>query len=75
MYWLRENIEVNFGIVKDYQAAERIGITKQTLSKILNRRTGCSKAIANYISYLNEATENKKYNDKNILKYFERKDK
>ena len=47
MYWLRENIEVNFGIVKDYQVAERIGITKQTLSKILNRRTGCSKAIAN----------------------------
>lgn len=70
MYWLKKGVEIDFGIVKDYQVAERIGITNQTLCKILKRKTGCSKPIANYITYLNESTYNRKYNDKKIDKYF-----
>lgn len=73
MYWLREEVEVVFGIIRDYQIAQRIGITKQTLSKILNKRCGCSKAVANYITYLTETSKNRRYNDKNIEKYFYKK--
>lgn len=72
MYYLKDNIEVDFGIVKDYEIAGRIEITKQTLSKILNRKIGCSKAIANYISMLNY--KGSKYSDKHILDYFYKKE-
>ena len=71
MYILKENVEVDFGIVKKYDVAKRIGITQQTLSKILHRKTPCSKAIANYIAMLTEMQNGKKYTDKKILNYFE----
>lgn len=53
MYYLKDDIEIDFGIVRIMGVAKRIEITQQTLSKILNRKTGCSKVIANYISMLN----------------------
>lgn len=34
------------------------------------KRGGCSKAIANYITYLTETSKSRRYNDKNIEKYF-----
>ncbi len=71
MFKLRENVEVDFGIIKDYQIAERIGIKPETLSRILRRKKSCSKAIANYIVYLNEINQKINYNDKHILNYFE----
>ena len=37
-YILKENMQVDFGIIKDYQIAERIGIHKVTLCNILNRK-------------------------------------
>lgn len=71
MFKLKDNVEVNFGVIKDYQIAERIGIKPETLSRILRRKKSCSKAIANYIVYLNELNRRIPYNDKHILKYFE----
>ena len=71
MYILKENIVVDFGIVKKYDIAKRIGITQQTLSKILHRKTSCSKAIANYISMLTELQKGKHYTDKKINTYFD----
>ena len=69
MYWLKENTIIDFGIVKKYSIAKRIGITMPTLSKILNRKTGCSKALANYISLLNY--KGTRYNDSHINDFFE----
>lgn len=64
-YILKENVDVDFGVVKDYEVAERIGIHKVTLSNILNRKASTTKAIALYITILNGGKE------KNIEDYFE----
>ena len=64
-YILKENVDVDFGVVKDYEVAERIGIHKVTLSNILNRKVSTTKAIALYITILNGGKE------KNIEDYFE----
>lgn len=65
-YMLKNGIEVDFGIIKDYEVADRIGIHKVTLSNILNRKSTTTKAIALYITILNGGKE------KDIEKYFER---
>lgn len=64
-YILKENIDVDFGAVKDYQIAERIGIHKVTLCNILNRKTSTTKPIALYITLLNGGKE------KDIENYFD----
>lgn len=64
-YILKENVDVDFGVVKDYEVAERIGIHKVTLSNILNRKVSTTKPIALYITILNGGKE------KNIEDYFE----
>lgn len=64
-YILKENVDVDFGVVKDYEVAERIGIHKVTLSNILNRKVSTTKSIALYITILNGGKE------KNIEDYFE----
>lgn len=68
-YILKENTQVDFGIIKDYQIAERIGIHKVTLCNILNRKISTTKPIALYITILNGGTE------KDIEKYFEKVNK
>lgn len=65
-YKLREDVEVNFGHVKKYYVADRIGINKVTLSNILNRKVLTSKPIAFYITFLNGGKE------ENIEDFFER---
>lgn len=65
-YMLKSDIVVDFGIIKDYEIADRIGIHKVTLSNILNRKTTTTKAIALYITILNGGKE------KDIEKYFEK---
>lgn len=65
-YMLKRDIVVDFGIIKDYEVADRIGIHKVTLSNILNRKTTTTKAIALYITILNGGKE------KDIEKYFEK---
>lgn len=65
-YILKENVEVNFGIAKQYGIAERIGINPVTLSKILNRKTTTTKPIALYITVLNGGKE------KDIESYFQK---
>lgn len=65
-YMLKRDIVVDFGIIKDYEVANRIGIHKVTLSNILNRKTTTTKAIALYITILNGGKE------KDIEKYFEK---
>lgn len=64
-YILKENIDVDFGAVKDYQIAERIGIHKVTLCNILNRKMSTTKPIALYITLLNGGKE------KDIENYFD----
>ena len=64
-YILKENVDVDFGVVKDYEVAERIGIHKVTLSNILNRKVSTTKPIALYITILNGGKE------ENIEDYFE----
>lgn len=64
-YILKENIDVDFGTVKDYQIAERIGIHKVTLCNILNRKMSTTKPIALYITLLNGGEE------KDIENYFD----
>lgn len=64
-YILKENIDVDFGTVKDYQIAERIGIHKVTLCNILNRKMSTTKPIALYITLLNGGKE------KDIENYFD----
>ena len=68
-YILKENVDVDFGVVKDYEIAERIGIHKVTLSNILNRKVTTTKPIALYITILNGGKE------KDINKFFEKKGK
>ncbi len=67
-YVLKENIKIDFGIVKQYGVAKRIGINAVTLSKILNRKTSTTKPIALYITILNGGKE------KDIEKYFDIKE-
>ena len=64
-YILKENIDVDFGTIKDYQIAERIGIHKVTLCNILNRKMSTTKPIALYITLLNGGKE------KDIENYFD----
>ena len=63
-YILREDIDVDFGTIKDYEIAKRLGIHKVTLSNILNRKVETTKSIAFYITFLNGGKEN------DIEKYF-----
>ena len=64
-YILKQDVDVDFGVIKDYEVAERIGIHKVTLSNILNRKVSTTKPIALYITILNGGKE------KNIEDYFE----
>ena len=73
MYYLKDNVEVDFGIIKRYDIAKRIEINYATLTRILNRKMGCSKVIANYISMLNY--KGSRYSDRHILDYFYKKEK
>ena len=65
MYILKENIVVDFNGVTQRRMAKNIGITEQTLSKILNRKMACSKMIAYCITKLNDS-------EAEIEDYFER---
>jgi len=65
-YILKQDVDVDFGIVKDYEIAERIGIHKVTLSNILNGKVSTTKPIALYITILNGGKE------KDIEKYFKK---
>lgn len=64
-YILKEDVVVDFGAIKNYKIAERIGIHKATLSYILNRKITTTKPIALYITILNGGKE------KDIEKYFD----
>jgi len=66
-YILKESVDVDFGVIKDYEIANRIGIHKVTLSNILNRKVSTTKSIALYITLLNGGKE------KDIGKYFDMK--
>lgn len=66
-YILKDDVEVDFGVIKDYEIAERIGIHKVTLSNILNRKVTTTKPVALYITLLNGGKE------KDIEKYFKKK--
>ena len=63
-YILRDDIDVDFGTIKDYEIAKRLGIHKVTLSNILNCKVSTTKPIAFYITFLNGGKEN------DIEKYF-----
>lgn len=65
-YILKNDIDVDFGTIKDYEVANRIGIHKVTLSNILNSKVSTTKSIAFYITFLNGGKEN------DIEKYFEK---
>lgn len=65
-YILKEDIDVDFGAIKDYEIAKRVGIHKVTLSNILNRKIATTKSIAFYITFLNGGKE------KDIENYFEK---
>lgn len=64
MYILKENIIVDLNGNTQRKVAEKIGITEQTLSKILNRKMTCSKMIAYCITKINN-------NENEIEDYFE----
>ena len=53
MYILKENIVVDLKGETQRKVAEKIGITEQTLSKILNKKMSCSKMIAYCIVKIN----------------------
>lgn len=55
MYILKENIVVDLKCETQRKVAEKIGITEQTLSKILNRKMACSKMIAYCIVKINNS--------------------
>ena len=74
MYWLKENIELNFGDEDLKNIAENIGITNSYLSKIKNRRVGCSKPIANSIAMQLEFVLKARYSPRKISKYFDYKE-
>ena len=65
MYILKENIIVDLNGDTQRKIAEKIGITEQTLSKVLNRKMACSKMIAYCITKIND-------NEKEVEDYFER---
>ena len=65
MYILKENIVVDLKCETQRKVAEKIGITEQTLSKILNRKMACSKIIAYCIVKINNS-------EAEIEDYFER---
>ena len=65
MYILKENVIVDLKGKTQRKVAEKIGITEQTLSKILNRKMPCSKMIAYCIVKTNN-------NENEIEDYFER---
>ena len=65
MYILKENIVVDLKGETQRKVAEKIGITEQTLSKILNRKMACSKMIAYCIVKINNS-------EAEIEDYFER---
>lgn len=65
MYILKENIVVDLKCETQRKVAEKIGITEQTLSKILNRKMACSKMIAYCIVKINNS-------EAEIEDYFER---
>ena len=67
MYILKENVIVDFNGEKQKKIAEQIGITEQTLSKVLNRKMPCSKMIAYCIVKINDK-------EKEIEDFFERVD-
>ena len=55
MYRFKENIEIEINKTK---ASKVIGITRQHLTNILNKRVACTKVIAYCITkYLNEDAE------------------
>lgn len=63
MYKIREDIEVDF--THQNKIAERIGVNKSTLSRILSGKQTCSKPVAFYITWLNSKKENiEEYFDK-----------
>lgn len=55
MYILKENIVVDLKGETQRKVAEKIGITEQTLSKILNKKISCSKMIAYCIVKINNS--------------------
>ena len=65
MYILKKNIVVDLKCETQRKVAEKIGITEQTLSKILNRKMACSKMIAYCIVKINNS-------EAEIEDYFER---
>ena len=65
MYILKENIVVDLKCETQRKVAEKLGITEQTLSKILNRKMTCSKMIAYCIVKINNS-------EADIEDYFER---
>lgn len=65
MYILKENVVVDLKGETQRKVAEKIGITEQTLSKILNRKTNCSKMTAYCIVKINNI-------ENEIEDYFER---
>ena len=65
MYILKENIVVDLKGETQRKVAEKIGVTEQTLSKILNRKMACSKMIAYCIVKINNS-------EAEIEDYFER---
>ena len=65
MYVLRDNIVVDLKGNTQKKIAEKIGITEQTLSKVLNRKMPCSKIIAYCITKINNS-------ENEIEDYFER---
>lgn len=65
MYILKENVIVDFNGETQRKIAEKIGITEQTLSKILNKKITCSKTIAYCITKINNS-------ENEIENYFEK---
>ena len=65
MYILKENVIVDLNGETQRKVSEKIGITEQTLSKILNRKMACSKMIAYCITKINNS-------ENEIEDYFER---
>lgn len=66
MYILKENVVVDLNGDTQRKVAEKIGITEQTLSKILHRKMACSKMIAFCITKINNS-------ENEIEDYFELK--
>ena len=65
MYVLKDNIIVDLKGDTQKKVAQKIGITEQTLSKVLNKKMACSKIIAYCITKINNS-------ESEIEDYFER---